>query len=165
MKRITIELYREQLLYDISNIAFVEGDIMRVDDEHQRHQVMDVVEDGNIDLVSRYIELAYSECVESLYAYSKRDVEDEHLEHDTLRERSVLRTELSVPDNFSSTTHERIARLMHEFIVSRVLSLWFGTSYPEKSAYYRALSDGHLSDINKSKNMRSKVVLRKLAPW
>ena len=49
-KTVTLVFRREQLLYDISNYAFVEGDIMGEDAEHARHQVKDIAEEGNVDV-------------------------------------------------------------------------------------------------------------------
>ena len=62
-KNVKLVFRREQLLYDIGNYAFVEGDLLGDDAEHIAHQVKDIVEDGNVDRVTRVLNLAHTECV------------------------------------------------------------------------------------------------------
>lgn len=70
-KVVSLEFSRKALIYDISNCAYVEGDVMPADDEHSKHQVFDIAEDGNIDRVTRILDLAHAECVEMMYPYTK----------------------------------------------------------------------------------------------
>ena len=53
---------KEALLYDISSMAYVAGDI-RADkmSAHSLHQTFDICEAGNIDRVNRLLSLAFSE--------------------------------------------------------------------------------------------------------
>ena len=74
---------REELLYDIRNNAYVEGDVMQAKTEHDRHQVQDIGEDGNIDRVTRVLDLAHAECEEALFPYTKENVEQESEMDDT----------------------------------------------------------------------------------
>lgn len=69
-----MEFMREELLYDIKNVAYVTGDTLKTDDEHDRHQVIDVGEDGNVDRVTRMMNLAFAEVVEWLSRYTKLEV-------------------------------------------------------------------------------------------
>lgn len=165
MKKITIEHIREELLYDIKNLAFVEGDVMRTEDEHARHQVMDVGEDGNIDAVTRWLDLAHSECVEALYAYSKREVVPDNSSDDTLHETIRYTLEMNVPDTFSETTQTYLTRLIHEFMVYRVLFSWFMISYPEKASVHKARGDELLDKIKSAKGRMPPITYRKSHPW
>ena len=61
------------------NYSFVEGDIMQAEDEHARHQVFDIGQDGNVDRVTRILNLVHSECVEMLFPYTKEAVREEKL--------------------------------------------------------------------------------------
>ena len=76
-KTVKMTFKREELLYDIRNNAYVEGDVMQVKTEHDRHQVQDIGEDGNIDRVTRVLDLAHAECEEALFPYTKENVEQE----------------------------------------------------------------------------------------
>ena len=82
-KTVKMTFKREELLYDIRNNAYVEGDVMLVKTEHDRHQVQDIGEDGNIDRVTRVLDLAPAECEEALFPYTKENVEQETEMDDT----------------------------------------------------------------------------------
>ena len=56
-KKITLRFKREELLYDCKNYAYVEGDVMKTDDAHDRHQVQDIAEVGNVDRLTRVFDL------------------------------------------------------------------------------------------------------------
>lgn len=123
-KIVTLEFIREELLYDISQYGFVEGDVMKTDDEHDRHQVIDIIEDGNIDLVTRRLDLALAKCVELLYPYSKLPVDNITKKDDTLKYTDVYTVKLLVPDDFSQTTVELLTWLIHNLLVYYVLEHW-----------------------------------------
>ena len=82
-KTVKMTFKREELLYDIRNNAYVEGDVMQTKTEHDRHQVQDIGEDGNIDRVTRVLDLAHAECEEALFPYTKENVEQESEMDDT----------------------------------------------------------------------------------
>lgn len=82
-KTVKMTFKREELLYDIRNNAYVEGDVMQAQTEHDRHQVQDIGEDGNIDRVTRVLDLAHAECEEALFPYTKENVEQESEMDDT----------------------------------------------------------------------------------
>ena len=82
-KTVKMTFKREELLYDIRNNAYVEGDVMQEKTEHERHQVQDIGEDGNIDRVTRVLDLAHAECEEALFPYTKENVEQESEMDDT----------------------------------------------------------------------------------
>lgn len=76
-KTVKLLFKRSELLYDIKNYAYVEGDVMQVKTEHDRHQVQDIGETGNIDRVTKVLDLAHAESVEALFPYTKQEVEQE----------------------------------------------------------------------------------------
>ncbi|MDO4165548.1 MAG: hypothetical protein Q4D56_14380, partial [Bacteroides sp.] len=104
-KQVTLVFKREELLYDAKNYSFVEGDIKKEDDEHSRHQVFDIGESGNVDRVTRVLNLAHSECVEMLYPYTKEEIPDEQEAlDDVLEEPEEYNIELALPKGFSLST-------------------------------------------------------------
>lgn len=129
-KVVLLRFKREELLYDIGNYSYVEGDIMSTRDEHERHQVMDVVEDGNVDRVSRVLDLAFAQCVELCYPYSKVAVEDGTELDDTKSEPSVYELRLRLPDGFSQTTLTLLEKLIHELLVYKVMADWMSITKP-----------------------------------
>ena len=129
---------REELLLDIGNYAFVTADIMPAEDEHLKHQVFDVAQDGNEELVTRVLNLAHAECVESLYPYAKTAcTKDEEL-NDTLVKPEQYVIELELPEQFSRTTVLLLKELIHDYFVCRVLTEWLGITCPTAQPYWKA---------------------------
>jgi hypothetical protein len=165
---VTLKFKREELLYDIKNMAYVEGDVMPTDNEHDRHQVMDIGEDGNIDRVTRIMDLAIDHCTELLYPYSKKDVDDNEERDDTLTETEEYKIEMKVPTDFSKSTVNYLEKLIHELVVYKVLSDWMSitnlrntNSAANWAAKIKQLED----DIESTLNARMHRVRRTQTPW
>lgn len=69
-----MEFMRDELLYDIKNVAYVVADTLKTEDEHDRHQVFDIGEDGNVDRVTRVMNLSFAEVVEWLQRFTRLEV-------------------------------------------------------------------------------------------
>lgn len=123
-RAVSLVFKREQLLYDIGNYAFVEGDVIPAQEEHERHQVMDVTQAGNIDLATRTLNLAHSETEELLYPYTKRPVADGERLDDELEEPEEYVIEMRVPATMSATSLKYLRNLIHDYLVARVLYEW-----------------------------------------
>lgn len=161
----TLTFKRDEILYDCKNYAYVEGDTMKTQDEHDRHQVMDIGEDGNIDRVTRVLDLAFSDCVELCYPYSKVEVEDVTALDDTLQERDALVLSMLVPDDFSQTTVELLRRLIHELLVYKVMADWTSHTKPESEAKWTKKAEDVEEKITSSLNYRVGRVRRTLTPF
>ncbi len=161
----TIVLKRQELLYDCKNLGFIESDVMRVEDEHSRHQVADIGEDGNVDRVTRIFDLTFAKIVELCYPYSKIPVEDESFIDDRFREAKVYAVDLLVPDDFSQTTLILLERLMHELMVARVMEDWLGITNPEASAKWAVKAEGLEEDIRTHLNGRCGRVRKTQTPF
>ncbi len=167
-KKITLHFKREELLYDIKNIAFVEGDVMPTEDEHDKHQIMDICEDGNIDRVTRVMALALSQCEELLYPYSKKDVEQEEERNDILESPEEYVITLKVPDDFSKSTATYLERLIHEFLVYMVLSDWLsiaGVKNPQAARNWASKIQEIKDDMESVLNARMRRVRRTQTPF
>lgn len=104
-KDATLTFKRAELIYDASNYSFVEADILPEGDECRRHQVFDIGQDGNVDRVTRVLNMAHAECVEMLYPYTKEEIPDEQEAlDDVLTEPEVYEIKLTLPERFSLTT-------------------------------------------------------------
>ena len=164
-KTVSLVFKRSELLYDCANLGFVHGDTMHTDDEHDRHQVMDIVEDGNVDRVTRILNLTMAEVREALYPYTKEEAQDGDSRVDTLTEGEEYTVSLLVPDEFSKTTQTLLEQLIHELLVDRVMQDWLSITYPEKAGIWAGKADEVLRKINKAKNFRMGKKLRPLHPW
>lgn len=164
-KHVTINLLRKELLYDISNYSFVEGDIMDVDDEHKRHQTIDVCEDGNIDRVTRVLNLGHSEVVELLYPYTKRECADSETRDNGLESRDVYLVDMYVPETFASSTIELLKNLIHEYLVCRVLADWMSITNPGSKNKWEEKMEDMRGKMRSCVNSRMVRLRRRLSPW
>lgn len=104
-KSVTLTFKRSELIYDAENYSFVEGDIMKTDDVHARHQVFDIGQKGNIDRVTRVLNLAHAECVEMLFPYTKTEIGETQENFDNvLTAPEAYDIVLNLPVGFSMTT-------------------------------------------------------------
>jgi hypothetical protein len=132
-----IEFRRAELIQDVENYAFVAGDIMEVQDEHQKHQVFDVAQDGNDELITRVLNLAHVECLEALYPYTKAPcIHDERLD-DILVVPEQYEIGLTLPEDFSRTTVLLLREVIHDYFVCRVLVEWLGITCPSAQPYWK----------------------------
>ena len=164
----TLLFYREQLLYDIKNLAWVEGDVLAEDAQHSKHQVQDIGEEGNIDRVTRMLDLAVAHCVEALYPYSKTDVESGLVLNDNLTETATYAVTLLVPDDFSDTTAKYLEQLIHNLLVYYVLADWMSianVANPNSAANWAAKAEDAESEIKRRLGARTGRVRKFQSPF
>lgn len=159
-----LEFKRDQLLYDIKNYLFIEGSIMTESPDHVRHTVQDVGEEGNVDRVTRLLWLLHGLATEMLYPYSKRDIEMDILDDD-LEEPPVYEIEMKMPEGFSQTTLDLLERLIHEWMVCRVVMDWLSITHPEKSVIWEGKAEALEGKIRRSLNARTGRTRIKLHPF
>lgn len=146
---------RDQLLYDIRNAAYIEGHIMPADSEHSRHTVIDIGEVGNVDRVTRVLDLAISHCRELLYPYAKREI-DRYALDDKFKERASYGIVMQVPEDFSQTTLTLLERLIHEYLVCSAVADWMSITNPEKAETWAAKAYDIESRIRVSAHARTR---------
>lgn len=164
-RKVTLTFKRSELLYDIRNYAYVEGDIMMPPNEHAQHQTFDIAEDGNIDRVSRVLGLAHSECVEFLYPFTKVAVDETEERDDILDAPDEYVIEMEVPETFAKSTCNILERYIHEYLICRVLADWFSITKPEAATNWAAKAQAAQDGIMSSKNRRTKRVRRGMSPF
>lgn len=165
-KLVTLTFKRSELLYDVENYSFVEGDIMSTENIHAKHQVFDVGQSGNVDRVTRVLTLAHSECVEMLYPYTKEEIPDEQEElNDILSEPEEYNILLSLPEGFSLSTVKLLKNLIHEYLVCRVLADWMSITNPASKGNWEDKIASLKQKIQTSLVSRSGKIRRKMKPW
>lgn len=155
---------RDQLLYDIKNYAYIEGGVMDTESNHNRHMVQDVGEEGNVDRVTRVLNLTVAKCKELLYPYTKNELHRTEL-NDTLREPKVYGIVLSVPSDFSQTTLYLLENLIHEYLVCKALSDWLSITNPAKAQIWEAKAEDAQSEIRMNLHARMARTRRRLHPF
>lgn len=165
-KTVRLSFLREQLLYDVSNYAFVAGDILDEDAEHVRHQVEDIIQPGNVDRVTRMLDLAHAECVEMLYKYADEEIPDDMPPlDDTLVEHESYDVTLRLPSSVSLSTVKLLRELIHEYMVCRVLQDWLSITYPDSSVVWEAKLEAIKDKIRAAMMSRMKAMKRKMSPF
>ncbi|MDO4929623.1 MAG: hypothetical protein Q4E59_00660 [Bacteroidales bacterium] len=166
-REVTLSFLRTELLYDIQNNSYVEGDVMDAgDDEHRRHPVMDVAEDGNVDRVTRILNLAHAEAVEMLYPYTKEEIpEDQAALDDTLEEPEQYDIVMTLPVSFSLTTVKKLRELIHEYMVCRVMEDWMGITNSGSKEEWAERLEKVRGKIQTTLVSRLNRVRRKLSPF
>lgn len=145
-KKVKLTFKRDQLLYDIKNYAYVESHVMAPEMEHAKHMVADVGEEGNVDRVTRVIDLGVSMCREILYPWAKKDIANTELD-DTLKERQQYVIGMNVPSTMSQTTLTLVERLIHEYLVCRGVADWLSITNPQKAETWLAKAAEAESEI------------------
>lgn len=163
---VTLTFKRSELIYDAANYSFVEGDIMKADEEHARHQVFDIAEKGNIDRVTRVLNLAHAECVEMLYPYTKEEVaEGQTALDDVLNAPEEYSIVMNLPVGFSLTTVKLLEHLIHEYLVCRVLADWMSITNPSSERNWEEKFKSLKTKIQTSLVSRAGKIRRKLKPF
>lgn len=161
--QVTLVFSVGEVLYDIANMAWVEGDVMDgTEYNHVRHLVQDIAEDGNRDRVMRVMKLAHAEAGELLYPWSREEVAVSTQLDNVPTDEDVLVTRLSVPARTSMNTINLILRLIHEWMVCRVLEDWLGVTYAGGAPLWTARLEAIRGQIRDAKRRNDWVTRRKL---
>lgn len=161
---VVLTFSRDQLLYDIKNYAYIEGSVMETGSNHQRHTVQDVGEEGNVDRVTRVLDLTVAKCKEMLYPYTKHDIHREELD-DKLRAPEAYGIVLRVPVNFSQTTVNLLEKLIHEYLVCEAVADWLSITHPSKAEIWKSKAADAESEIRVNLNTRITRTRRGLHPF
>lgn len=153
---------RSQLLYDIKNYTYIEGHIMQTDNLHAQHTVQDVGEDGNVDRITRVLDLTVAQCKELLYPYTKNEISKHELDN-VLKEQPTYGIVLSLPADFSQTTLNLLVKLIHEYIVCYAVADWMSITNPAKAAIWAVKAADMERQIRVALHSRINRVRRRLS--
>lgn len=144
---------RDQLLYDINNASYIEGSVMETGNHHNRHMVQDVGEDGNVDRVTRILDLTVAQSREMLYPYTKHHIHRAEL-NDRFNEQMVYGIVLKLPSDFSQTTLNLLEQLIHELLVCKAVAEWMRLTNPARSQSWQEKANEAVSEIRTSLTSR-----------
>ena len=161
---ITVRLKSSELLYDIGNIAFITGDIM-LQDVKLQSAVQDVVNDGNLNKVTRSLSRIFNELVSSLTAYTKKELIENVVVSDDLTAPENYEMVLVVPDTFSSPNANAVVTAAHDYMVNMALSDWFSITKKDEAQMYFDKAMNELSKINSYMIKRTRRMRRKGSPF
>ena len=160
----TLRFERQELLDDIKGFAYIEGDTMKTEDEHAKHQVYDVCEKGNVELVTRNLNTNFAKCVELCYPYAKREIKPRTARTNELEADDYV-MKLNLPATFSETTVTLLENTIHDLLVARVMEMWMGLTKPESEARWKEEAEKTEPEIKRALNSRTKCFTRRLHPF
>lgn len=162
---VTLRFLRSELLYDISNYAWVQSHVMDEDEQHARHVVAEIAEQGNVDRASRILAAVHAAAVEMLYPYTRTQPVEEEID-DMLSEPDSYLIQMAVPATMSRTTINLLVQLIHEFMVCRVLADWLSLAgLDDPAARWDAKAQAAADEIGRTKNRRSAAFTRPSSPF
>lgn len=166
-RTVTLKFRRENLDYSIKNYAYIESHVLGDETECSKHLVCDIGEEGNRDRVTRLLGVIHAGVIEMLYPYTKREAAEEVITDDFWEPEEYV-IEIHVPLTFSRTTSHLLSRLIHEYMVYRVLHDWLvmtDTANPQAAQHWLERAQEAATEIDRIKNQRTGVLLRPMRPW
>lgn len=173
-KTVVLTFLRIELLNDLDQYGYVEGDVMRVGDPdsdsdehllHGKHQTQDITQDGNIDLVTRWLDLMLAWCREALFPWTKDPVMDNVTLDDELNETQTYSINMTVSGDFSDTTVKYLEQLIHNLLVWYVLYRWLSMTKQEGAEKWHDAAEGAKTEIKKTLAKRCGRTRRRLRPF
>lgn len=173
-KTVVLTFLRSELLNDLDQYGFVEGDVMRIGDpkseaddylQHGKHQTQDITQDGNVDLVTRWLNLKLAWCREALFPWTRNPVMDNVTLDDILDDPETYSIIMTVPEDFSDTTVKYLEELIHNLLVWWVLYHWLSITKPEGAEKWLADEQRAEEDLKKTLAKRCGKTRRPLRPF
>ena len=157
-RMVAVILKRDQLLYDIENNCYVEGHIIE-EGGHDGipHVVQDVGQEGNVDRVTRVLDIAHADIVERLYPFTQHGIRHPVVD-DRLREKAAYGIFLSVHGTFSQTTLNLLGKLIHELLVCIATADWLSITHTPKEEVWRRKAEAVINRINEIRNFRHRRI-------
>lgn len=123
--RVTIRLKTENLLYDIAQAGFLSSEsVARLqDNQHVKHRMKDIVEDGNVDIVIRELDNAYTHSMLQLSQFAPPSPQEEEItmtdDYNDYRESY----DYTILINYEHARFlaERLTSLLHDYLVSSAI--------------------------------------------
>lgn len=146
-RTITIKHIRSQLLYDIGNIGYVEGDVTEEELLHARHTIQDICQSGNIDRVTRIMDLVHGKCADILSPISAGEECEGGEIGDEIEDVTEYSITLKAGPGLGQSTAKLICDIIHELIVSSVLFEWLGIANPKSAEKWGAKQEALLGQL------------------
>lgn len=159
---VVLKFKREELLYDVKNLAYVEADVMGEERQHAQHVLADIGEEGNVDRVTRILAVVHDKVEDMLYPYTSMEPVEEEID-DRMWAPEEYMIVMRVPKSMSRTTLHLLSKLIHEYMVCHVLADWLGITNAESAAKWMAKAEIKEKEIGRAKNQRG-VMTRRMHP-
>lgn len=144
-----MELQKNELVFDVANTTYTFADSLGTEDVHEKHNIMDVAQDGNRDKLARILDEAVEDCREVLYNFGKGYVggswyetnEWEDCVGSPTNEEEAYYLQMFVPSTFSSNSIHTITIYAHNYIVNKSVADWLMVVYPKGAEQFTLLAE------------------------
>ena len=100
-----------------------------------------------------------------LYPYTKEDAIEGEVINDRMWIPDGYNIQMKVPTSMSRTTLHLLSKLIHEFMVARVIYDWLSITHPEAARNWLDKALEAQEEINGIKNARTGVLIRPHHPF
>lgn len=162
-----MKITKKSLLYDLSNLAFVIGDIGD-ESPHIIHQLRDICQEGNIDRVARILGLAYAKVLNILAPILKDKTPSLHHDFTALVHDYIFDFDDAATSLFRVSPQKKfeLKETIREFMICHVLADWLSITYPEMAATWKKRGEECIASLSLSVSTLSIPHLRrKLSPF
>ncbi len=135
------------------------------ENQHAQHTLVEIGEEGNVDRVNRILGVVHAAAVEMLYPYTKQEPIDDEVICDRMWTPEDYEIVMKVPATMSRTTLHLLNKLIHEFMVARVIYDWLSITHPEAARNWLEKALEAQEEVNSIKNSRTGVLRRPSHPF
>lgn len=161
----TLQFNRKDLLYDIANCGFVIADLLPRDETNKSIHIADIIQDGNVDIVTRKMDVAYFACKELLRSWTKSDPVDGGVLNNEFVEREQYSIVLTYPEGVTMGTLENLNALVHEYMVARIIYEWLSINNREEMPIWYDKFTKIATSISACLSARGRATFRKVGPY
>ena len=161
-RAILIKLSVDEILYDVRNKTYILGRTLSDGENYEAvYNIQAVDDEENINQVWRSMSSAFTSLKSGISEYLAIDDSpppgNTSATNESLVNVSHLNFEIYMPMNFDSANmSEYITCIMHDFIVSSVISDWYSLTNPERSQEYATQAAASLTLLDSALGKRQR---------
>lgn len=152
--RVTIRFKTDNLLYDIAQAGFLSSETVALrlqDNQHVKHRMKDIVEDGNVDIVIRELDNAYAHSMLQLSQFAPPSPREEEItmtdDYNDYRESY----DYTILINYEHARFlaERLTSLLHDYLVASAICRYISVvaDATHSSELYKQREEDALNNI------------------
>lgn len=134
MRKVILKYFAEELLADISTRCTLAANAAGATGRTIQHDALDVLDDGNREVIMNTVSRLLFECMNILYPFCKTPVRhcrgngsDDNMSQDV----DAYEIELTFPYERSETEVQQLKRCMNDYIVYKSTAEWLALTLPD----------------------------------
>lgn len=135
---VLLEFKREALLYDLKNLGYIITDSAAKQTPEDKHNLADIGEDGNVDRVTRMMDLAHANVMQFLAKYVEKKLDEDTYGHDVLLDVDSYFVLLNILASIPGSAIGSLRTFIHEYIIAFTMEDWVSIVSPELQPIWAA---------------------------